>query len=277
MLSSTWALLRFMTWGTAMTHTTVPKTRRNRRRAAILFLAAVLVIGALAHWRQDIAQLLDSGTPLFIAGLLLVIPYLVLFVLLSRHAVRARLDDDETLLAQVRALKVLRWAGVGLTVVLAIGMAQPAFAGEWDPYWIDAMQQGGSEYLTRAIVMVVHAVMISGMIAGATAFLFLWVLGVVEVILCALTLGTPAPSWDARKEEPLPDDVIVKVMGARIHGALAMVRPDWVADGSDSDRLQAVTELAQSVGTFHLTCGLILFAAWIAWSLLEVVIEVVTW
>ena len=261
-----------------MTHNATPKTSRNRTRAVILALAAAIIAGALVHWQKDIARLLDSGSPLFIAGLILAIPYLVLFVLLTRRAVRARLDNDATLRAQVRTLQVLRWTGVGLAIVIGIGMAQPMFASEWDPYWIDAVQQGHPDALPLAASMVVHTVMVSGQIAGATAFLFLWILGVVEIVLCALTMGSPVPSWDVRKEAPVPGDVVVNVTGALIHTALSQIRPEWMADNeSESERLQAMTILAQSVGTFHLTCGLILFVAWIVWSLLTVVVEVVTW
>ena len=261
-----------------MAHATAPKTSRNRTRTVTLALAVAIIAGALVHWQEDIARLLDSGSPLFIAGLILAIPYLVLFVLLTRRAVRARLDDDATLRAQVRTLQVLRWTGVGLAIVIGIGMAQPMFASEWDSYWIDAVQQGHPDALPHAVVMAVRTVMVSGQVAGATAFLFLWILGVVEVVLCALTLSTPTPSWDVRKEAPMPGDIVVNVAGALIHAALSQIRPAWTADNSsESDRLQAVTILAQSVGTFHLTCGLIIFAAWIVWSLLSVFVEVVTW
>ena len=260
-----------------MERTETPASHRSFRRVLTLALAAVFAIGALIHWRGDIARLLDSGSPLFLVGLALVIPYLVLFVFLSRRAVHVRLGSDRILRNQVRTLQVLRWTGVSIAVVIGIGMAQPALAGEWDPYWIDAVQRGYPDAMSHAIAMAIHAVMIAGMAAGVTIFLSLWILGTVEIVLCALTLGSPTPSWDARDEEPLPGDIIVKVMGACIHGALSQIKPDWVAGSAGSNRLQAVTELAQSVGTFHLTCGLILFAVWIVWSLLEVVVEVVTW
>ena len=264
-------------WKTVVKHAATSKTSRNFVRVATIVVAAAFVMGALVRWREDIVGLLESSNPLFIAGLILMIPYLILFTLLIRRAVRARLYDDQVLRGQVRVLQVLRWIGMGLVIAIGIGMALPMFAGEWDPYWIDAVQRGSSEYLPRAVAMAVHAVMVSDMVAGAAAFLSLWILGVVEIALCALAMGTSVPSWDVHSEQPVPDDIIVKVMGARIHGALSQIRPAWMADSSSSDRLQAVTELAQSVGTFHLTCGLILFAAWIVWSLLEIVIEVVTW
>ena len=261
-----------------MAHTAAPKVTRNRARAITLLLAALIIVGALIHWQEDIARLLDAGGPLFRIGLALVIPYLVFFVFLTRRAVRAWLDDDATLRAQVRTLQVLRWTGVGLAIVIGIGMAQPIFASEWNPYWIDAVQQGRTENLPLAVSMVVNAVMVSVQVGGATAFLLLWILGIIEVVLCALTLSTPTPSWDVRKEAPVPGDIVVNVAGALIHAALSQISPEWTADNeSESDRLQAVTILAQSVGTFHLTCGLIIFAAWIVWSLLTVVVEVVTW
>ena len=254
------------------------KTDRNRTRAVTIALTAAIIVGALVHWWEDIVRIFDSSSPLFLAGLALAIPYLVLFVFLSRRAVRARLDDDATLRTQVRTLQVLRWTGVGIVIVIGIGMAQPMFVSEWNPYWIDAVQQGRTENWPLAAAMVVHAVMVSGQVAGATAFLSLWILGVIEIVLCALTMGSPAPSWDARNEEPVPGDIVVNVAGALIHAALSQIRPEWAADSpSESDRLQAMTILAQSVGTFHLTCGLILFTAWIVWSLLTVVVEVVTW
>lgn len=283
--------------------------QQGRGRLIALAMAALLVAGALVHWREDIEQLLESGNPFLLAGLALVVPYLVLFAVTIRRASRARLDDDSVLRAQVNSTLRLRWVGIALCALIALGVAQPLFEDKWNQAELDAfvsaqqqekvieqeiLDTGDDELVQRyreerngaemdyfswkygvglpdVAAMIVNAIALSGMVFIAGVYLSLWVLGVLEIIISSFALSSPTPSWDPEQEKPLPADVVAKALDAQVLAAFSAILPAWQPGPTESDRLVAVVSLAQSVATFHLAAGFALFVVWLIWSALAIV------
>lgn len=244
-------------------------------RAATLAIAVFLVVGALVRWHQDIEQLLGMGNPFLLTGLALALPYLVFFTVTIRHAASARLDNDAVLHAQVRSVLCLRWLGIALCALIALGVAQPLFEDKWDQAELDAFVSAqqqeqavdqrildtGDEKLIQqyrkernstemdyfswkygvglpdVAAMVINAVALSGMVLIAGVFLSLWVLGVLEIVISAFALSSPTPSWDPAQEEPLPEDVVAKALNAQVLAAFSAVLPAWQPGPAESDRL----------------------------------------
>lgn len=201
---------------------------KGRARIVTLAIAALLAAGGLVAWHEDIAQLLGYGSPFLLVGLVLVIPYLIVFATTIRYATSARLDDDKVLTSQVRIVQSLRWVGLALCVLIALGVAQPLFEDKWD-YGVGPAD---------LIAMAVNAVALSGMVFIAGVFLCLWILGVLEIIISAFALSSPKPSWDPAQEKPLPDSIVMKTLDAQVYTALSAIRPAWEAGSTQSNRLE---------------------------------------